>query len=152
MELDGIDRTAAATLEGYLVRKDLVRTFSRQFPVPTYVVEFLLGRYCASIDEEEIDEGIKIVQRQLADRTVKAGEEELFKSRAREKGDIKIIDLISARLDARTDSYLASLPSLQLNDVRIDPELVNQHERMLTGGFYAEIGISYDAAIAQVYK
>jgi ATP-dependent Lon protease len=149
MELDGIDRTAAATLEGYLVRKDLVRTFSRQFPVPTYVVEFLLGRYCASIDEEEIDEGLKIVQRQLADRTVKAGEEELFKSRAREKGDIKIIDLISARLDARTDSYLASLPSLQLNDVRIDPELVNQHERMLTGGFYAEVGLSYDAAIAQ---
>jgi ATP-dependent Lon protease len=149
MELDGIDRTAAATLEGYLVRKDLVRTFSRQFPVPTYVVEFLLGRYCASIDEEEIEEGIKIVQRQLADRTVKAGEEELFKSRAREKGDIKIIDLISARLDARTDSYLASLPSLQLNDVRIDPELVNQHERMLTGGFYAEVGLSYDAAIAQ---
>ena len=149
MELDGIDRTAAATLEGYLVRKDLVRTFSRQFPVPTYVVEFLLGRYCASIDEEEIEEGIKIVQRQLADRTVKAGEEELFKSRAREKGDIKIIDLISARLDARTDSYLASLPSLQLNDVRIDPELVSQHERMLTGGFYAEVGLSYDAAIAQ---
>ncbi len=149
MELDGIDRTAAATLEGYLVRKDLVRTFSRQFPVPTYVVEFLLGRYCASIDQEEIEEGIKIVQRQLADRTVKAGEEELFKSRAREKGDIKIIDLISARLDAKTDSYLASLPSLQLNDVRIDPELVNQHERMLTGGFYAEVGLSYDAAIAQ---
>ena len=149
MELDSIDRSAAATLEGFLVRKDLVRTFSRQFPVPTYVVEFLLGRYCASTDPEEIDEGIKIVQRQLADRTVKAGEEELFKSRAREKGEIRIIDLISARLDAKTDSYLVTLPSLQLNDVRISPELVNQHERMLTGGFYAEIGLSYDAAIAQ---
>lgn len=149
MDLDSIDRSAAATLEGFLVRKDLVRTFSRQFPVPTYVVEFLLGRYCASTDPEEIDEGIKIVQRQLADRTVKAGEEELFKSRAREKGDIRIIDLVSARLDAKTDSYLVTLPSLQLNDVRISPELVNQHERMLTGGFYAEIGLSYDAAIAQ---
>ena len=50
MELDQIDRLAANCLEGYLVRKDLVRTFSRQFPVPTYVVEFLLGRYCASTD------------------------------------------------------------------------------------------------------
>ena len=149
MDLDAIDRTATATLEGYLVRKDLVRTFSRQFPVPTYVVEFLLGRYCASTDQEEIEEGIKIVQRQLADRTVKAGEEELFKSRSREKGEIRIIDLISARLDARTDSYLATLPSLQLSDVRINPEMVNEHERMLTGGFYAEIGLTYDAAIAQ---
>lgn len=149
MELDAIDRKAAATLEGYLVRKDLVRTFSRQFPVPTYVVEFLLGRYCASTDTEEIEEGIKIVQRQLADRTVRAGEEELFKSRAREQGEIRVIDLISARLDARTDSYLATLPSLRLNDVRISSEMVSQAERILTGGFYAEVGLGYDAAIAQ---
>jgi ATP-dependent Lon protease len=149
MELDEIDRKAAATLEGYLVRKDLVRTFSRQFPVPTYVVEFLLGRYCASTDSEEIEEGIKIVQRQLADRTVRAGEEELFKSRAREQGEIRVIDLISARLDARTDSYLATLPSLRLTDVRISSEMVSQAERILTGGFYAEVGLGYDAAIAQ---
>ena len=56
IELDEIDKKAASVLEGYLVRKDLVRTFSRQFPVPTYVVEFMLGRYCASTDQEEIDE------------------------------------------------------------------------------------------------
>jgi ATP-dependent Lon protease len=146
--LDSIDQKAAATLEGYLVRKDLVRTFSRQFPVPTYVVEFLLGRYCASTDPDEIDEGLKIVQRQLADRTVRAGEEELFKSRAKEQGEIRIIDLISARLDAKTDSYLATLPSLRLNDVRISSKMISEAERILTGGFYAEIGLSYDAAIA----
>lgn len=149
MELDHIDQTAALALEGYLVRKDLVRTFSRQFPVPTYVVEFLLGRYCASIDQDEIDEGLAIVQRQLQDRTVKAGEEELFKSRAREKGSVKIIDLITARLDAKTDSYLATLPSLRLTDARIEAGLVSQHERMLTGGFYAEINLGYDSVIAQ---
>ena len=149
MELDALDQKAAAVLEGYLVRKDLVRTFSRQFPVPTYVVEFLLGRYCASTKEEEIDEGIQIVERQLRSRTVKAGEEELFKARAREQGDVKIIDIITARLDAKSDSYVAALPSLRLTDVRIDAELVNRHERMLTGGFYAEIALSYDAAIAQ---
>ena len=57
MEMDHLDKLAASTLDGYLVRKDLVRTFARQFPVPTYVVEFLLGRYCASTDQEEIEEG-----------------------------------------------------------------------------------------------
>jgi len=148
-ELDHIDRLAANPLDGYLVRKDLVRTFSRQFPVPTYVVEFLLGRYCASINEEEIQEGLAIVQRQLNSRTVRAGEEELFKARAREDGEVKIIDIITARLDAKTDSYVATLPSLQLNDVRISTELVKEHERMFTGGFYAEIALTYDAAIAQ---
>ncbi|WP_018403230.1 protease Lon-related BREX system protein BrxL [Marinobacter gelidimuriae] len=152
MELDNIDNKAVAALDGYLVRKDLVRTFSRQFPVPTYVVEFLLGRYCASTDQEEIDEGLEIVQRQLKSRTVRAGEEELFKARARENGEVKIIDLITARLDAKTDSYIATLPSLRLTDVRISPELVNEHERMLTGGFYAELTLSYDAAIAQENK
>lgn len=152
IELDHIDRLAASHLDGYLVRKDLVRTFSRQFPVPTYVVEFLLGRYCASIEQEEIEEGLDVVQRQLKSRTVKAGEEELFKARAKENGEVKIIDLITARLDARTDSYLATLPSLRLQDVRISPELVNRHERMLTGGFYAEISLAYDAAVAQEKK
>lgn len=152
IEMDLIDRKAASSLEGYLVRKDLVRTFSRQFPVPTYVVEFLLGRYCASTDQDEIDEGLEIVQRQLKSRTVKAGEEELFKARARENGEVKIIDLITARLDAKTDSYVATLPSLRLTDVRICSELVNEHERMLTGGFYAEISLNYDAAIAQESK
>ncbi len=149
VELDHIDRLAAQYLDGYLVRKDLVRTFSRQFPVPTYVVEFLLGRYCASIDPDEIEEGLEIVQRQLQSRTVKAGEEELFKARAREEGEVKIIDLVSARLDAKTDSYLVTMPSLRLNDVRIRSALVNEHQRMLTGGFYAEVTLGYDAAIVQ---
>lgn len=152
IEMDQIDKKAASSLEGYLVRKDLVRTFSRQFPVPTYVVEFLLGRYCASTEQDEIDEGLEIVQRQLKSRTVKAGEEELFKARARENGEVKIIDLITARLDAKTDAYIATLPSLRLTDVRISPKLVNEHERMLTGGFYAEISLNYDAAIAQESK
>jgi ATP-dependent Lon protease len=146
--LDSLDKKAASHLEGFLVRKDLVRTFSQQFPVPTYVVEFLLGRYCASIDPDEIEEGLGIVERQLNSRTIKAGEEELFKSKAKENGKIKIIDIVTARLDIGSDSYVAALPSLLLNNVRISPELVTKHERMLTGGFYAEITLSYDAGIA----
>lgn len=149
MQLDDLDRKATVAFEGYVVRKDLVRTFSRQFPVPTYVVEFLLGRYCATTDEAEIQEGLDIVQRQLASRTVKAGEEELFKARAREAGSVKIIDIVTARLDSKTDSYIATLPSLRLTDVRLTPEMVKENERMLTGGFYAEVTLGYDASIAQ---
>src|SRR5436305_362674 len=148
-QLDELDRLAAGAFDGYIVRKDLVRRFKGQYPVPTYVGEFLLGRYCASTDEEEIAEGLEVVERQMRERTVRPGEEELFKSRAREHGSIKLIDLITARLDTSTDSYLATLPSLRLSDVRIDPEMVATNERMLTGGFYAEIQLEYDAAIAQ---
>jgi ATP-dependent Lon protease len=149
MEMDQLDLLAAKVLEGYLVRKDLVRQFSRQFPVPTYVVEFMLGRYCATTDPEEIDEGLEIVSRQLKSRTVRAGEEELYKAHARESGEIKIIDLISARLDIGSNSYVATLPSLLLNNVHIGSDLVNAHERMLTGGFYAEITLSYDPVVAE---
>ena len=149
MELDALDRKAAAAFPGHLVRKDLVRRFRGQFPVPTYVVEFMLGRYCASTDPAEIAEGIELVQEQLADRTVRAGEEELFKAKARDRGSVKVIDIITARLDAKSDSYLAALPSLRLTDVRIADGLVRDHERMLTGGFYAELELGYDASIAQ---
>ena len=149
LELDDLDQRAAKAFDGYLVRKDLVRKYSRQYPVPTYVVEFLLGRYCATTDEREIEEGLEIVERQLADRTVRTGEEELFKTRARDRGSIKLIDIVKARLDARTDSLIAELPSLALRSIRIDDVLVNEHERMLTDGFYAEVTLGYDAAIAQ---
>ena len=94
MELDKLDQIAASAFDGYLVRKDLVRKYSRMYPVPTYVVEFLLGRYCATVDEQEITEGLQVVERQLIDRTVRTGQEELFKARAREKGSVKLIDVI----------------------------------------------------------
>src|SRR5437764_7275185 len=139
MELDQLDRLAAEAFDGYIVRKDLVRKFARQYPVPTYVCEFLLGRYCSSTDEQEIQEGLQIVERQLRDRAVRSGEEELFKARARETGSVKLIDILSARLDTKTDSYVATLPSLQLKDVAIEDKLVRDNERMLTGGFYDEV-------------
>ena len=147
--LDAIDAIATKAFEGYVVRKDLVRRFKGQYPVPTYVAEFPLGRYCASTDAEEIAEGLKIVERQLSEKTVRAGEHELFKARAKEKGQIKLIDIITARLDAATDSFVAALPSLQLKDVRISSETVHENERMLTGGFYAEVEVTYDPTIAQ---
>jgi len=148
-QLDSIDTIATKAFEGYVVRKDLVRKFKGQYPVPTYVAEFLLGRYCASVDDEEITEGLKIVERQLGEKTVRAGEHELFKARAKDKGHVKLIDIITARLDAGSDSFLATLPSLQLKDVRISEQMVHANERMLTGGFYAEVELAYDPTIAQ---
>src|SRR6266446_2848638 len=105
MEMDAIDTLAAQAFDGFIVRKDLVRRFKNQYPVPTYVVEFLLGRYCASVDEQEIQDGLQIVQRQLVYGWFSAGTEELFKSRVREKGSVKIIDCSAARLVARSDAY-----------------------------------------------
>ena len=147
-DLDELDRAAADVYEGYVVRKDLAHKFKGAYPVPTYVGEFLLGRYCATTDAAEIQEGLEIVERLLRDRTVRAGEEELFKSRTRERGSIKVIDLVQARLDSKSNTYFASLPSMRLSDVRIEDGLVAKHERMLTGGFYAEIDVEYDSAIA----
>ena len=149
MELDHLDRLAEEAFKGYIVRKDLALRFRGQYPVPTYVGEFLIGRYCATTDEGEITEGLEIVERQMRERTVRPGEEELFKSRARELGTVKLIDQITIRLDSYTDSYLATLPSLRLSDARFNPEMIRGNERLLTGGFYAEITLEYDATIAQ---
>ena len=148
-EMDHLDRIAADAFPGYLVRKDLVRQYSRQYPVPTYVVEFLLGRYCASTDPQEIQEGLEIVEKQLQGRTVRTGTEELFKSKAREEGSVKLIDIVRARLDAKNDCYVAELPSLALKDVQVSDRIVMDNERMLTDGFYAEVTLEYDALIAQ---
>lgn len=149
MQLNKVDQIAAKAFDGYIVKKDLLEQFRKTYPVPTYVIEFLLGRYCATIDENEIQEGLEIVKRQLQDRTVRPGDEEYFKSKARESGSIKLIDIITAKLDITTDNYVATLPSLRLNNVRISSTMVNENDRMLTGGFYAEIELEYDSAIAQ---
>ena len=147
--MDPLDALAAEAFPGYLVRKDLVRRYARQYPVPTYVVEFLLGRYCASVDEREIAEGLAIVERQLRGRTVRAGDQEVFKSRAREDGSVKLIDLVRARLDAKNDCYVAELPSLNLSDVQVADAVVRENQRMLADGFYAEVTLAYDPVESQ---
>ena len=143
-----LDTLAAEIFDGYLVKKDLAQQFRGQYPVPTYVGEFMLGRYCATTDPDEIAAGLVMVQQSMQDRTVRAGEEELFEHRARDKGRVKIIDLLRAKLDPRSDAYKAELPSLQLNDIHISADLVDEHQRMLTGGFYAEVTLEYIAALA----
>ncbi len=148
LEMDRLDELGAEAFPGYLVRKDLVRRYARTYPVPTYVVEFLLGRYCASVEAKEIEEGLVVVQQQLEGRTVRPSEREVFKSRAREKGSVKLIDVVRARLDARNDRYVAELPSLGLRDAAVGDSIVRDNQRMLTDGFYAEVTLEYDAVVA----
>ena len=150
VEMDHLDTLGAEAFPGYLVRKDLVRRYARQYPVPTYVVEFLLGRYCASVDDREIEEGLAIVERQLQGRTVRTSEQEIFKSRARENGSVKLDRRRSrAKLDAKNDCYVAELPSLNLNDVQVSDAIVKDNERILGDGFYAEVTLGYDPVESQ---
>ncbi|MCY4594278.1 MAG: BREX system Lon protease-like protein BrxL [Bryobacterales bacterium] len=146
--MDDLDRAANEAFPGYLVRKDLVRRYARQYPVPTYVVEFLLGRYCASVEPDDIAEGLNIVKDQLEGRTVRPSEREIFKSRAREQSSVRLIDIVRARLDAKNDCYLAELPSLGLRDARISTQFVVENERILADGCYAEVTLEYDPVIA----
>ena len=148
MELDKLDQISAKAFEGFIVRKDLLENFRKTYPVPTYVIEFLLGRYCSTTNEQEIQEGLEIVKRQLQDRTVRAGEEEFFKSKAEKEGKVKIIDIVTAKVDDK-GNYNADIPSLRLSKVRIPSDMVYSNDRMLTGGFYAEIELEFDKLIAE---
>lgn len=149
LTLDSLDDIGSRAFEGFVVRKDLVRRYAKAYPVPAFVVEFLLGRYCASTNEAEIAEGLEIVERQLKDRCVRTGQEEVFKAEAFRKGSVRLIDVVRARLDAKNACYVAELPSLALRDVRIPDDMVAENERMLIDGFYAEVTLSYDSVIAQ---
>jgi ATP-dependent Lon protease len=149
VQLDRLDDLGARAFQGFVVRKDLVRRYAKAYPVPAYVVEFLLGRYCASVDENEIKEGLEIVEKQLKDRCVRTGQEEVFKNEAYRKGSVRLIDNVRARLDAKNACYVAELPSLALRDVRIPDSMVEENERILIDGFYAEVTLGYDSVIAQ---
>lgn len=141
--MDRIDQVVTEQLEGLVVRKDLADKFRGRFSVPTYVGEFLIGKYCATSDEDEIQEGLEQVERLLSKRVVRTGEHELFKAAVREQGAVQIIDIIQAKLDPKADEYIAELPSLQIKDAVIPSTVVTANDRMLTGGFYAQVGLTY---------
>ena len=110
---------------------------------------FYSGVTARAVNDDEIAEGLQIVEKQLKDRTIRTGDEELFKARAKETGSVRLIDIVRARLDAKNDCYIAELPSLAVRDVRISDQMVRENERMLTDGFYAEVTLAYDGIIAQ---
>ena len=144
VELDQLDRLANEVFPGLVVRKDLLRRMRTAFSVPAFVIEFLLGKYCASTDEEVINEGLEFVREVLSSKYVKPDEREAVKSAIKQHTSYELIDKISVRLVETHDKYWARLSSLNLDFINIDERDVRKHDRLLLGGIWAEIELTYD--------
>ena len=144
MIMDELDQTANEVFAGLVVRKDLLRRMRSAFGVPAFVIEFLLGKYCASTDEETIKEGLEFVRETLSSKYVKPDEREAVKSAIKQHSTYEVIDKISVELVETHDKYWARLSNLNLDYINIDEAEVRKHDRLLMGGVWAEISLRYD--------
>lgn len=142
--MDELDRLAAEAFPGLVVRKDLLRRMRTAFSVPAFVIEFLLGKYCASTDEETINEGLEFVRETLSSKYVKPDQREAVKSAIKQHSSYEVIDKISARLVETHDKYWARLSNLNLDFINIDEDELRRHDRLLLGGIWAEVELRYD--------
>jgi ATP-dependent Lon protease len=144
LELDDLDIKCASLFPGLVVRKDLLRRMRSSFSVPMFVIEFLLGKYCASTDPQVIEDGLEFVRQSLSQKYVKPDEREIVKAKIKQLGSYSIIDKVSVALRETDDKYWATLSSINLEYVNIDESDIRLHDRLLMGGIWAEITISYD--------
>jgi ATP-dependent Lon protease len=144
MVLDELDQLANEAFPGLVVRKDLLRRMRSAFSVPAFVIEFLLGKYCSSTDEETINEGLEFVRETLASKYVKPDEREAVKSAIKQYTSYEVIDKISVQLVETHDKYWARLANLNLDYINIEESEVRSHDRLLMGGIRAEITLRYD--------
>jgi ATP-dependent Lon protease len=128
---------------GKVVRKDLTKLVKEGANVPVYVLEYLLGMYCASDDEEIILDGLETVKKVLAENYVRPDEAEKIKSYIRERGSFKIIDKVTVGLNEKNDAYEALLSNLGTKGVRIPDGTVKQFEKLLAGGIWCIITVQY---------
>ena len=128
---------------GKVVRKDLTKKIKEGANVPVYVLEYLLGMYCATNDERAINDGVENVKRILADNFVRPDEAEKIKSKIKEKGIYTIIDKISVRLNERLDIYQAEFSNLGIKDALISEEYIKKYEKLLVGGIWCIIKVNY---------
>ena len=142
--MDELDQTANEVFPGLVVRKDLLRRMRSAFGVPAFVIEFLLGKYCASTDEETINEGLEFVRETLSSKYVKPDEREAVKSAIKQHSTYEVIDKISVELVETHNKYWARLSNLNLDYINIDESEVRNHDRLLMGGIWAEISLRYD--------
>ena len=145
IELDELDHKLADAFPGRVVRKDLVRSVKTGFNVPVYVLEYLLGKYCASTDPDIVAEGLAYVRQTLAENYVRADESEKIKSLTREHRAHKIIDKVRVRLVETEDKYWAELVNMGLRNVNISDRDVKQYDKLLVGGIWAIVDLRYDA-------
>lgn len=142
--LDELDLLANDVFPGLVVRKDLLRRMRSAFGVPAFVIEFLLGKYCASTDEDVISEGLEFVRETLASKYVKPDEREVVKSAIKQHTTYEIIDKIDVKLVETHDKYWARLSNLNLDYINIEDSDVRAHDRLLLGGIWAEVSLRYD--------
>jgi ATP-dependent Lon protease len=148
--MDKLDKKALSNFPGKIVRKDLVNLLKGQVNVPAYVLEYLLGKYCASDDEQVIEAGKEEVKNILSEHYVRPDQAEFFKAKVKEKGSYRFIDKVKVRLVETENKYWASLVNLQIDRVHIDENIIMQYERLLGGGIWAVVELGYDPTL--VYK
>jgi len=147
--VDDLDRKLLEAFSGRVVRKDLVKKLKVGFNVPVYVLEYLLGKFCSTTNRDEILAGLQQVKDTITERIVRADQGELIKARLQKQGSMKIIDLCTVIFDEKDQGgkYWARLATSGLDFVHIEPELVHRHERLFTGGIWANIELTYDETI-----
>ena len=144
MENDtSIDVLLNVHFAGRVVRKDLTKLLKEGANVPVYVLEYLLGMYCAVEDEEVIQEGMKTVKNILAENYVRPDEAEKVKSKIKELGNYKIIDKVTVKLNEKKDIYEATLSNLNVKGVEISSSHVKQYEKLLVGGIWCILNLQY---------
>ena len=131
--------------DGKIVRKDLTKKIKEGANVPVYVLEFLLGQYCSSDDEEVIDQGIENVKKILADNFVRPDEAQKVVSKLRQRGSHTIIDTVTVKLNLRYDEYEASFSNLGLAGIPISEEYPEKYDRLLCGGIWCIVQLEYDS-------
>src|SRR5438093_266251 len=128
---------------GRVVRKDLTKLVKEGANVPVYVLEYLLGTYCASNDEEVIQDGLQTVKRVLSENYVRPDEAEKVKSTIRERGSLKIIDKVTVTLNEKRDVYEALLGNLGVKGVEVNSSIVKKFEKLLVGGIWCIVTLEY---------
>lgn len=138
-----LDQLLNENFAGRVVRKDLTKLIKEGANVPVYVLEYLLGMYCASNDPEIIEQGLKNVKTILAENYVRPDEAEKVKSLVRERGSYKVIDRVTVKLNERKDKYEASFSNLGIRDAEISAGIVKEYEKLLVGGIWVIATLSY---------
>jgi ATP-dependent Lon protease len=139
----GLDELLNANFPGKVVRKDLTKLVKEGANVPVYVLEYLLGSYCASNDEIVIQEGLRTVKRILSENYVRPDEAEKVKSTVRERGSLKLIDKVTVTLNEKRDVYEALLSNLGVGRIEVPSAIVKKFEKLLVGGIWCIITLEY---------
>jgi ATP-dependent Lon protease len=142
--MNELDQKINTYFPGLVVRKDLVKTVKGNAIVPSYVLEYLLGQYCATSDEPTIQTGIETVKEILHKHYVHRNEAGLVRSNIKEKGRYKVIDKISVDLNDKKDVYQAQFSNLGLKEVLVDSGTVKKHPKLLVGGVWCIADLEYE--------